>query len=147
MLEAVLFDWGNTLVEFGWDDELLAEGHRAGLAALGRDDDADAFTARYRADVLPRMIAGDDYTAHLRTLLGPLPDDEIDRFVDAEHEAWSPAHGLVGTAHALLESLRDRGLHTAIVANAWPEPGRLLRRDAERLGVAERMDAMVFSTD
>src|SRR5207249_2093374 len=53
----------------------------------------------------------------------------------------------VGTAHALLDSLRDRGLRTAIVANAWPEPGRLLRGDAERLGVADRMDTMVFSTD
>jgi HAD superfamily hydrolase (TIGR01509 family) len=147
MLEAVLFDWGNTLVEFAWDDELLAEGHRAGLAALGRDDDADAFTARYRTEVLPRMVAGDDYGAHLRTLLGPVADAELDRFVDAEHGAWRPAHGLLSTAHALLDALRDHGLRTAIVANAWPEPGRLLRRDAEELGVAERMDAMVFSTD
>src|SRR5438445_10385882 len=105
MLEAVLFDWGNTLVEFGWDDELLAEGHRAGLAALGRDDDPEEFTMRYRADVLPRMVPGDDYAAHLRTLLGPLPDEELDRFVDAEHDAWRPAHGRVGTAHAVPDPL------------------------------------------
>jgi putative hydrolase of the HAD superfamily len=147
MLEAVLFDWGNTLVEFGWDDDLLADGHRAALAALGRDDDPDVFTDRYRTEVLPRMVAGDDYAEHLRHLLGPVTDEDIDRFVDAEHEAWRPAHGLVGTAHALLDSLRGRGLKTGIVANAWPEPGRLLRRDAEELGVAARMDVMVFSTD
>src|SRR5215216_3316804 len=118
MLEAVLFDWGNTLVEFAWDDELLAEGHRAGLAALARDVDSDAFTERYRVEVLPRMLEGDDYAEHLRHLLGPLSDAEIDRFVDAEHEAWKPAHGLFATAHALLDSLRERGLKTAIVANA-----------------------------
>jgi putative hydrolase of the HAD superfamily len=147
MLEAVLFDWGNTLVEFGWDDELLGEGHRAGLAALGRDDDPDAITARFRAEVWPQMVPGDDYAAHLRTLLGAVSDEEIDRFVDAEHSIWKPAHGLVGSAHALLDSLRGRGLKTAVVANAWPEPGRLLRRDAEELGVAERMDVMVFSTE
>jgi putative hydrolase of the HAD superfamily len=147
MLEAVLFDWGNTLVEFGWDDELLDAGHRAGLAALGRDDDPEAFTARFRAEVYPQMVAGDDYAAHLRTLLGPVSDEEIDRFVDAEHASWKPAHGLVGSAHALLDSLRGRGLKTGVVANAWPEPGRLLRRDAEELGVAERMDVMVFSTE
>ena len=147
MPQAVLFDWGQTLVQFAWDDELLAEGHRAGLAALARDDDPVAFTERYREEVLPEMVAGDDYSAHLRRLLGPLTDDELDRFVDAEHEAWKPAHALVSTAHALLDSLRERGLETGIVANAWPEPGRVLRRDAEELGIAERMDAIVFSTD
>jgi putative hydrolase of the HAD superfamily len=147
MLEAVLFDWGNTLVEFRWDDELLAEGHRAGLAALARDDDPDAFTERYRAEVLPRMVEGDDYGEHLRDVLGPVSDEELERFVDAEHAAWRPAHGLVGTGHALLDALRERGLKTGIVANAWPEPGRLLRRDIEELGVAERMDVMVFSTE
>jgi putative hydrolase of the HAD superfamily len=145
--KAVLFDWGNTLVEFAWDDELLAAGHRAGLIALGRDDDPDAFTERYRTDVLPRMVAGDDYGEHLRRVLGPLSDEEIGRFVDAEHEAWRPAHGLVATGHALLDSLRAQGLKTGIVANAWPEPGRLLRRDAEQLGIAGRMDVIVFSTD
>ena len=41
MIEAVLFDWNNTLVGFEWDDELVAVGHRA---ALGRDD--AAFTER-----------------------------------------------------------------------------------------------------
>ena len=30
MIEAVLFDWNNTLVQFTWDDELLAA---AGMAA------------------------------------------------------------------------------------------------------------------
>ena len=47
MIAAVLFDWSNTLVQFTWDDELLVEGHRAGL---GRDD--PEFTARYREAML-----------------------------------------------------------------------------------------------
>jgi putative hydrolase of the HAD superfamily len=145
--EAVLFDWGNTLVEFTWDDELLDAGHRAGLAALGRADEAEAFTARFRADVLPGLSPENDYADVLRDLLGPLADDEVDCFVDAEHEAWRPAHALLASGHALLDSLRERGLKTGVVANAWPEPGRLLRRDAEELGIAERLDVLVFSTD
>jgi len=147
MPQAVLFDWGNTLVQFTWDDELLAEDHRAGLAAAGLEVDAREFTVRFRTDVLPRMVPGEDYGDILRGLLGPLSDEQVDRFVDAEHEAWRPAHALLGGAHALLDALRERGLRTGIVANAWPEPGRVLRRDLEDLGVAERVDVTVFSTD
>jgi hypothetical protein len=34
VLEAVLFDWSGTLMQFQWSDELLADGHRAGLEAI-----------------------------------------------------------------------------------------------------------------
>ena len=37
MLDAVLFDWGDTLMRWSWDPALLDEGHRAGIAAIGRD--------------------------------------------------------------------------------------------------------------
>ena len=40
-------------------------------------------------------------------------DEELDRFLDAEHAAWRPARALVGSAHALLETLRDRKLRLA----------------------------------
>jgi putative hydrolase of the HAD superfamily len=145
VLEAVLFDWGNTLVRFEWDDDLLAAGHAAGLAALGRPDEAAAFTERFQADVLPRLRPGDDYEAALRDLLGA--DADVDAFLDAEHAAWRPARSLVGSAHALLESLRDRGLKLAVVANAWPEPARLVRRELDELGVTERIDAIVLSPE
>src|SRR5438477_1299030 len=36
VLEAVLFDWGDTLMRWDWQPELLDEGHAAGLRALGR---------------------------------------------------------------------------------------------------------------
>ena len=142
MPEAVLFDWGETLVHFEWEDELLAGGHRAGLAALGRADEAAAFTERFRAELLPSLVPGDDYAGTMRDALG-IGQDELDRFLDAEWEIWTAAHALVGSAHALLESLRGRGLKLAVVAQAWPEPPRLLRRRLEQLGIAERVDAVV----
>jgi putative hydrolase of the HAD superfamily len=150
VLEAVLFDWGGTLMQFEWDDALLAAGHRAGLRAIGRAGEADEFTDRFVAEKLPALQTSGaaeqlDYGAELRALLGPLGDDELDRFLDAEHEAWRPARALVGGAHALLESLRDRGLRLAVVANTWPEPPRLVRREIEELGVAGRVDAIVLS--
>src|SRR5919201_3192042 len=107
MLEAVLFDWGNTLVEFTWDDELLAAGHRAGL---GRDD--PEFTRRYR-ELVPASV-GRPYDELLRELGVQDPD----AFIDAEHEVWRPAHRVLESAQALLDALRSNGIKTGIVANS-----------------------------
>ena len=136
MIEAVLFDWGNTLVQFTWDDELLVAGHRAGL---GRDD--PAFTERYRA--LIDVSAGRPY----EELLRELGVEDPDAFIDAEHEVWKPAHQVLGSAQALLESLRGRGLKTGLVANAWPEPARLLRADIAAAGLADLLDVIVLSPE
>jgi putative hydrolase of the HAD superfamily len=152
VLEAVLFDWGGTLMRFEWDDGLLAAGHRAGLAALGREAEAPELTRRFAAEKLPALRAPGaaarlDYAAELRDLLGPVDDEDLDRFLDAEHAAWTPARSLVAGAHALLETLRSRGLRLAVVANTWPEPARLVRRELDELGVASRVDLVVLSGD
>jgi HAD superfamily hydrolase (TIGR01549 family) len=151
VLEAVLFDWSGTLMQFQWSDELLAAGHRAGLEALGREADAVAFTAGF-ATRLPSLLAAAapsvaGYNAELRELLGPVSDDELDRFVDAEYDAWRPARSLVDSGHALLDALHGRGLRLGIVANTWPEPARLVRRELAELGVAQRVDAIVLSEE
>ena len=146
MLRAVLLDWGGTLVDFSWDEQLLAAGHRAGLRALGRESEAEAFTERFRAELLPTLTPADDYPSVLVRELGA-SSDEVDRFLDAEYVEWTPAHALLGSAHALLDALRDRGLHLAVVANGWPEPARLTRRRIAELGVAERLDAIVLADE
>lgn len=138
MLEAVLFDWGNTLVRFDWDDELVHAGHRA---ALGRDD--PDFTARWRALVLGGAHGHRPY-AELLTELGV---EDPDVFVEREHREWLVAYGVLGSAPALLESLRELGLKTGLVANAWPDPAWVLRADAERLGLAPLLDVMVFGDE
>jgi putative hydrolase of the HAD superfamily len=145
VLEAVLFDWNNTLVQFTWDDDLLLAGHEAALAALGRGD--DGFTERYRQVVLERANPDDDYGDLLRELLGDLSAAEVDRFVDVEHQVWRAAHAVLGSAQALLQALRGRGLKTGIVANSWPEPARLLRADVEAFGLGGLIDACVFSSE
>jgi HAD superfamily hydrolase (TIGR01509 family) len=136
VIEAVLFDWGNTLVQFTWDDELLLAGHRAGL---GRDD--PDFTARYRA-LVDRSV-GRPY----EELLQELGVEDPDAFIDAEHEVWKPAHQILGSAQALLDSLRARGIKTGLVANAWPEPARLLRADIAAAGLTDLLDVIVLSAE
>ena len=137
MIEAVLFDWNNTLVEFTWDDDLLVEGHRA---ALGHDD--AAFTARYR-----ELMLGDVPQRLYADVLRELGVEDPDAFMDAEHEVWRPAHAVLGSAQALLESLRARGIKTGVVANSWPDPARLLRADVEAFGLAGLLDVVVFSEE
>ncbi|MDX6450392.1 MAG: putative hydrolase of the superfamily [Gaiellaceae bacterium] len=145
MIEAILFDWNNTLVQFTWDDDLLEEGHRAGLAAAGSDQDAAEFTARYRELVLKGATPADDYGELLREL--GVGVGEGDRFIDAEHEVWRPAHEALGSAQALLDSLRSRGIKTGLVANSWPDPARLLRADVETFGLTGQFDVIVFSEE
>ena len=138
MLEAVLFDWGDTLVHLEWDDDRVPEGHRA---ALGRDD--PGFTVRWRE----LMLGGEHGYRPYEELLAELGVQDTDAFVEREHEVWRPHYTVLASAPALLESLRERGLRTGLVADSWPDPGRILRADAEALGFASHLDAMVFSGD
>ena len=62
------------------------------------------------------------------------------------HAAWEPARVLGSTTHALLEGLRDRGLKLGLVSNAF-DPGWLLHRDLEQMGLADRLDFAVFSSE
>ncbi|HEY2777944.1 MAG TPA: HAD-IA family hydrolase [Gaiellaceae bacterium] len=138
MIDAVLFDWNNTLVNFEWDDDLVEVGHRAGL---GRDD--PEFTARWRET----MLGDDTKDRRYADVLHELGVADPDAFIDAEHEVWRPTHSVLASAQALLEALRSRGIKTGLVANSWPDPGRVLRRDAELFGLAERLDVLVFSEE
>jgi HAD superfamily hydrolase (TIGR01509 family) len=154
LLAAVLFDWGDTLMRWAWEPELLAAGHAAGMRALGREPPA-GLTERFRATYLPLMFAPGaveevEYPGLVRQLLAEsgieASDDELERFLAAEHAAWAPARELADTTHALLESLRERGLKVGLVSNAF-DPPALLHRDLEQLGVAERLDVALFSSE
>jgi HAD superfamily hydrolase (TIGR01549 family) len=154
MLEAVLFDWGDTLMRWTWSDELLVAGHRAGLEAVGREA-LPALTERFRETYLPSFFLPGaleeiEYPGLVRQLLGEfdieLDDDELGAYLDAEHSEWAAAREVGATTHALLESLRTRGLKLAIVSNAL-DPPWLLHRDIEQDGIAERVDAAVFSSE
>ena len=153
MIRAVLFDWGDTLMQWSWQEGLLEAGHRAGLAAIGRQDVAITEHFRDRYEPLfwaPGTLEELEYPGLVRRLLGDfeieVSDEELDRFLEAEHRAWAPARRLGATTHALLESLRARGLRLGLVSNAF-DPDWLLRRDLDEMGVLERLDFAVFSSE
>jgi putative hydrolase of the HAD superfamily len=157
VLDAVLFDWGSTLMDFVWDDALVEEGHRAGLRAIGREDPEELarLSAHFRERYLPLLHAPGtleevEYPALVRQLLARFDiaasDEQLARYLEAEHEAWEPAMQVASTSVALLEALRNRGLKTGLVSNAT-DPGWLLRVDLERQGLAPYLDAVVFSSE
>jgi len=154
VLRAVLFDWGDTLMEWTPDAQLLTNGHRAGFAALGLEP-ISAMTDRFRDVYLkeffaPGVVEEVEYPAQVRRLLGEfeieVDDDALAMFLEAEHAAWGPARQLAPDTHLLLEALRERGLLLGLVSNAF-DPPDLLHRDLAQLGVTERLDVAVFSSE
>jgi putative hydrolase of the HAD superfamily len=157
MVQAVLFDWGDTLFHFEYDEALLEAGWEAGLAAVGRDglpghaEAAERFRERYVPLLWqPGSLEEVEYPELVRDCLRGLDveigDDELERFLEAEHAAWEPARRLGTSTHALLDALRERGLKTGLVSNAF-DPPRLLHRDLEQMGLGDRLDAAVFSSE
>ena len=157
MPSTVLFDWGDTLMRFDYDEALIETGHRAGLAALRRDDlpEVERVAAHFRERYEPLFWAPGaveelEYPGLVRQLLGDfgieVNEEELTRFLAAEHAAWNPARQLATHTPALLEALRERGLKLGLVSNAF-DPGWLLHRDLEQMGLAERLDFAVFSSE
>jgi putative hydrolase of the HAD superfamily len=156
MLRAVLFDWGDTLMRFAYDDALVEAGFQAGLEAIDGDHaHVPELAAHFRAEYeplfwVPGAVDEIEYPGLVRELLGrfgmEISDEELGRFLEAEHAAWAPARELGSTTHALLEALRARDLRLGLVSNAF-DPGWLLHRDLEELGIAERIDFAVFSSE
>jgi HAD superfamily hydrolase (TIGR01509 family) len=154
MLQAVLFDWGHTLMDWVWGDELLEAGVRAGLAAVDAPPESvQSVTARYRSEArltdweVPEEV---EYEPLVRSMLADsgvdVDDEALRSYLLAEHAAWAPARRRASMSVALLDALRERGLKTGLVSNAMDPPWILLR-DLEEQELAERLDAIVFSSE
>ena len=156
MIDAVLFDWGDTLMPYDAqaDDAFVLARTQAGLAALqGRVDLApEAVTSWFREhfDELFASEAEEDFD-HLEMLARCFRDlgaqvaaDDVRLYAQASN--WESEMILFPHAHALLDALRARGLKTAIVSNT-SVPGWLLGPVLEKQGLASRIDAAVFSSD
>lgn len=155
MIRAVFFDWGNTLCAWEFDPQLLAEGHVRGLAAAGGDGTRqESFTRAYIERILPRLVAANedevDYAAEVAALLTDLGvasgRHAADRFVEAEHAVWRPAHVIEPPVMELLDALRERGLVVGLVSNVF-DPPSLMRGLFAELGLMARLDVLALSTE
>jgi putative hydrolase of the HAD superfamily len=156
MLEAVLFDYGHTLLDFRFDEDLWLGCLRDMLVAAGGEPDRagdlrDELRRRFdelsadRDDHAELVYA--EVVAEALAACGCSPGPELVRAaIEAEHRGWASARHLHPEAHWLLEEVRARGLRTGIVSNTF-DPPDLLHADLVSDGVAERVDAIVFSSE
>jgi putative hydrolase of the HAD superfamily len=75
-----------------------------------------------------------------------LADDDVRLFLQASQDVWSSYYVLADSTHALLEALGARGLKLAVVSNT-ASPQWLLQPILEQQGIAERVDAIVLSSE
>jgi putative hydrolase of the HAD superfamily len=142
-------------MDWTWDDDLLVAGHRAGLEAIGRYSQpaAEALTSRYLHEAQLQdweAVEEVEYPGLVRTMLADVGvavgEGDLVRYLEAEHAAWGPARKVASMSEALLDSLRERGLKTGLVSNAW-DPRWLMERELASMGLLERLDAIVFSSE
>lgn len=158
-VDAVLFDYGRTLVTFTYPrSELLAviERFRPAIeAATG----APSPTAEevMKAVLLPleSVIENPDETevsyldsyAEAWTAAGiRLPAELLYEILDAEQQVWDDVAVVEPEARDILRWLRDRGVKRAICSNA-PFPPEMMLRQVEKNGIAALVDAVVFSSE
>jgi putative hydrolase of the HAD superfamily len=163
-LEAVLFDYGHTLIYF--DDRphsalvdayekvnrLLADTLESEVPAAqvliekvsrAVDDEIQRDYAAGRPEEVE--IAG-IYDAALRGLGLKLEPDLIERVMELEQEGWLKSVHVGPDVISTLVELRDHGLRLGIVSNAAYLP-RLMKGQLAALGLAQYFDAVTFSSE
>ncbi len=158
-VDGVLFDYGRTLVTFAYPTEDL-------LRVL------DEFRPRIETALgVPAPEAETilhDVLLPLEEYIGSMSEDEVDymdvyreswhragmrlpdgllhEILDAEQRCWDRAVRVDPDAPKVLAWLGERGIKRGVCSNA-PFPPEMMRRQVESNGIAELVDAVVFSSE
>jgi len=162
-VQAVLFDFGHTLVDFHRTQEAL---HAAYEQIRDRVEAVAYMEVPELLDLVERVAGGVDRLVEesygegrLEELDQPtlmrdsfaaigfdLPDDVIRHIVHLDHSAYSNSMTVEPEVLAVLGQLRDEGYRMGLVSNVSLVP-ELMRADLDRLGLAPLLDAAVFSSE
>jgi putative hydrolase of the HAD superfamily len=157
-VEAVLFDYGRTLVTFDYPtQDLLAvlERFRPRIEkALGTP--APAADALLRDVLMPleehvespredEVAYGDVYRATWRRAGLDLPDALLLEILDAEQQCWDRAVRVDPDAVRVLTWLGEQGIKRAVCSNA-PFPPEMMHRQVTSNGIAQLVDSVLFSS-
>ena len=158
-VDGVLFDYGRTLVTFAYPTgellRVLDEFRPRIEAALGvpapeaetilRDVllPLEEYIGSMSEDEVDYM---DVYRETWKRAGMLLPDDLLHEILDAEQQCWDRAVEVDPDAPKLLAWLGERGIKRGVCSNA-PFPPEMMRRQLESNGIAELVDAVVFSSE
>src|SRR3984893_11529755 len=158
-VDAVLFDYGRTLVTFTYPTEDLLEVLRRFRprieAVLGTE--APAVEAIMRDVLLPLEDhienPGEDeveyagvYRAAWQRAGLDLPNDLLHDILDEEQLCWDRAVRVDGDALQVLSWLGAHGIKRAVCSNA-PFPPEMMRRQVTMNGIGDAVDAIGFSSE
>lgn len=158
-VDGVLFDYGRTLVTFRYPtDDLLhvlrefrpriesALGVPAPEAEKILEDvllPLEEFIGSMSEDEVDYMDVYRDAWARAGLRL---PDDLLHEILDAEQQCWDRAVEVDEDAVRVLTWLGERGTRRGVCSNA-PFPPQMMRRQVRTNGIAELVDAIVFSSE
>lgn len=158
-VRGVLFDYGRTLVTFAYPTEELLQVLRdfrprieraLGVPAPEAESilhdvllPLEEYVSSKSEDEVDYMDVYRDtwQRAGLR-----LPDELLHEILDAEQRCWDRSVSLDPDAVDLLGWLAARGIKRGLCSNA-PFPPAMMRRQVDFNGVAQLMDAVVFSSE
>jgi putative hydrolase of the HAD superfamily len=162
-IEAVLFDFGHTLVDFERTQEAL---HAAYEQIRNRIEAVAYMEVPEILDLIERVAGGIDrivaqsyaegrmeevdlVATFRETLSGigfDLPDDVIEHIIHLDHSAYTNSLSVERDVLRTLERLQADGLAMGLVSNISLLP-RLMRSDIERLGIGPFLEGSVFSSE
>ena len=163
MIDAVILDYGHTIVDFALDEQamLAAFGqvrtllvdHASGALPSApelRDALSHGLGKRIEESYLRRELQELDIVEVFRENLGGLdlqvPPALLHQIVTLEHRAQSAETWLPPENAAALRQLRAEGFRLGLVSNITLL-GSLVREDLDRLGILDLFDAIVLSSE
>lgn len=158
-IDGVLFDYGRTLVTFAYPTDSLLDVLREFRprieSALGVPAPRAETILRDVLEPLEEYVSSEseDEVEYMevyreawhRTGL-TLPDDLLHEILDAEQRVWDRSVRVDPEAPDILAWLENRGIRRGICSNA-PFPPEMMRRQMESNGIADLVDAVVFSSE
>ena len=155
MFRAVLFDYGLTLVTFAYPRQELLGVLEEVRPWLGPGAPEPWWLMREVLEPLEHGLDSlgeeevdymDYYEAAWRRAGLDVPRETLWRILDLEQRCWDRSVRLAPDALETLAALRDRGLRLGIASNA-PFPPVMLHRQLRVNGIADAVDAAVFSSE
>jgi len=159
LTQAVLFDYGRTLVTFDYPTEDLLNTMRefrprieAALGGPAPQAEAilqnvllqlESYVGSSSEDEVRYMDVYRDTWAKAGMAL---PHELLHEILDAEQRCWDRAVRLDPDALQVLAWLGSHGIKRGVCSNA-PFPPEMMRRQVETNGIAEMVDAIVFSSE